>query len=89
MAKERIANLINAQHNEIYFTSGATESINLALKGIEPKHIITLNTEHPATLDVCAHLQSRGCDISYIQVPENGIINTNMILKYIREDTRE
>ncbi len=87
IAKERIANLINAKYDEIYFTSGATESINIALKSTKPNHIITLNTEHTVTLDICEYLKSKSCDITYISVPNNGIISLDHIRKYIKAET--
>ncbi len=87
IAKERISKLINANDDEIYFTSGATESINIALKSIKPKHIITLNTEHMVTIDVCNHLNNNSCEVTYIKVPNNGIINADIISKHIKHNT--
>ena len=87
IAKERVANLINAKCDEIYFTSGATESINIALKSTKPTHVITLNTEHTVTLDICEHLQLESSNVTYISVPENGIVNLEHIRKYIKQNT--
>ena len=85
LAKERISKLINCNVNEIYFTSGATESINLALKGLAyssantKKHIITFATEHKATLDVCCKLESAGYTVTYLPVNKNGDVNLDLI----------
>ena len=74
IAKEQIAQLINCNVEEIYFTSGATESINIALKGLASlsmnakKHIITFITEHKATIDVCKSLENDGYEITYLPV---------------------
>ena len=87
IARERIANLINANDDEIYFTSGATESINIALKSTKPRHIITLNTEHMVTMDICNYLDNNSCEVTYIKVPRNGIINAKEINKYIKNNT--
>ena len=87
IAQERIAKLINANDDEIYFTSGATESINIALKSTKPKHIITLNTEHTVTMDICNYLNQNSCEITYIKVPSNGIINAMEVSKHIKDNT--
>lgn len=71
-AKEQIARLINAEADEIVFTSGATEAINMAIKGLylanyeHKSRIITVNTEHKAVLDTCAYLEELGTDIVYL-----------------------
>ena len=93
IAKEHIAKLINCNMDEIYFTSGATESINITLKGSayseqnKKKHIITFATEHKATLDVCENLESDGYAVTYIPVNKDGKINLNTIENSITEET--
>jgi cysteine desulfurase len=80
-AREQVAQLINAEPSEIIFTSGATEAINLAIKGVyeayhtKGNHIITVATEHKATLDTCKALEERGAEITYLPVNHDGIIN--------------
>ena len=79
-ATNQIADLIKCQPNEIVYTSGATESINLAIKGVAEQykekgnHIITVQTEHKAVLDVCAHLGTKGFEITYLPVQQDGLI---------------
>src|ERR1700709_2054914 len=74
IAREEIASLINADPSEVIFTSGATESITLAIKGMfemmsgKGKHIITVSTEHLAVLDTCRHLEKQGAEITYLSV---------------------
>lgn len=81
------ANLINADPKEIVVTSGSTESINLALKGMfwayrdKSKHIITVKTEHKAVLDTCEWLESIGAEVTYLDVDSEGIVNWNQYLK--------
>ncbi len=93
IAREELASLLNADPSEIIFTSGATESINLALKGIyetmAPKgsHIITVSTEHRATLDTCAHLEKMGASVNYLPVLEDGLIDLEKLESSIRPDT--
>ena len=92
-AREQVARLINAETKEIIFTSGGTESDNMAIKGIaykledKGKHIITTEIEHPAVLRTCEFLEARGFEVTYIPVQENGIIDVNDIKDAIREDT--
>lgn len=92
-ARENIAKLINADTKEIIFTSGGTESYNMAIKGValkfedKGKHIITTEIEHPAVLRTCEFLESRGFELSYLPVNENGIISTEDLKNAIREDT--
>ncbi|MDZ5761401.1 IscS subfamily cysteine desulfurase [Lyticum sinuosum] len=93
-ARDKIANLINAHSSEIIFTSGATESNNLAIKGSAyfyknygKKHIITLKTEHKCVLDSCRYLKEDGFDITYLGVDKNGIVDLNELEKTIRPDT--
>jgi cysteine desulfurase len=92
-AREQVAHLINAEPKEIIFTSGATESDNLALKGVfemyaaKGNHIITLKTEHKAVLDTCAHFEKLGGEISYLNVKKDGLVDINEIEKAIKPDT--
>lgn len=93
IAREEIASLVNADPSEIIFTSGATESINLAIKGVfemmagKGKHIITAATEHRAVLDTCVHLEKLGAEISYLPVQSDGLIDPASIRSAIRKDT--
>ncbi len=92
-AREQIAQLINAEPNEIIFTSGATESDNLALKGIVEKyaskgnHIITVESEHKAVLDTCAHIEKSGGEITYLKVDSEGFISLTELENAIRTNT--
>jgi cysteine desulfurase len=80
-AREQIAKLINAEDKEVIFTSGATESNNLALKGVfemyakKGNHIITAETEHKAILDTCKHLEKAGARVTYLKVQEDGLVD--------------
>lgn len=93
LAREQIAHLIRASSKEIVFTSGATESINLALKGLieanepERNHIITSKVEHQAVLDTCAYLEKKGYAITYLDVDEQGLISLDALEKSIQEQT--
>lgn len=93
LAREAIANSINATPEEIVFTSGATEANNLAIKGIAEsyhqrgRHIITLQTEHSAVLDPCAYLQSLGFEVTYLSVEKDGLVNLQELEKSFRDDT--
>lgn len=92
-AREKIAGLINAGPKDIIFTSGATESVNLALKGVFEKnsnrgnHIITCVTEHKAVLDTCKHLENLGAEITYLPVKSDGLIDLSLLEKAIRPST--
>lgn len=91
-ARETIANFINADPNEIYFTSGGTESNNFALKGVafankEKNHIITCAIEHHCTLEPCNFLKSQGFDITFIPVDKYGLIAPEDIRKAITNKT--
>ncbi|XOV79380.1 MAG: IscS subfamily cysteine desulfurase [Aestuariibacter sp.] len=92
-AREQVANLINADPREIVFTSGATESNNLALKGLlqanAPKggHIITMTTEHKAVLDTCATLEKNGHEVTYLQPKSDGLLDIDQLQQAMREDT--
>ncbi len=80
-ARQQVADLINAEANEIVFTSGSTESINTAIKGVyeayqtKGNHIITCKTEHKAVLDVCTYLEEKGASITYLNVDREGRID--------------
>ena len=92
-ARKKIANSIGADENEIYFTSGGSESDNWAIKGIalskqnKGKHIITSKIEHHAVLETCKELEKQGYEITYINVNEEGIINLEELEQSIKEDT--
>ena len=93
IAREQIANQIGADSSEIIFTSGATESINIAIKGflkdnlIENPHIITLKTEHSAVLDTFKSAEKNGVDVTYLDVLKNGLVDILEIEKAIKENT--
>jgi cysteine desulfurase len=92
VAREHVSTLIGATPQEIIFTSGATESINLALKGSTQikstkKHIITFKTEHKAVLDICEFLENSGFEITYLSVKNNGLIDLKKLKSAIRKDT--
>ena len=92
-AREQIAALIGSSEKEIIFTSGATESNNLAIKGVfemyasKGNHIITLSTEHKAVLDTCKHLEKMGAEITYLSVAEDGLISVDAIAAAIKPNT--
>jgi cysteine desulfurase len=92
-AREQVAQLIGAEPKEIIFTSGATESDNLAIKGVlemypaKGNHIITVVTEHKAVLDTCKHLEKPGGEITYLDVKTDGLIDLNELEKAIRPNT--
>ena len=92
-ARRQVAGLVNADPKEIVWTSGATESINLALKGAahfykdRGRHVITVKTEHKATLDTCRELEREGFDVTYLDVQENGLIDFQVFEQAVRKDT--
>jgi len=88
-ARQRIASLISARAEEIIFTSGATESNNLVLKGIAEKrgHVITVVTEHKSVLDPCRFLERSGCEITYLRVGKDGLINLEDLKRAITGKT--
>lgn len=93
VARREIAKLINANSQEIIFTSGATESNNLAIKGIyefhkkKKTHIITSKIEHKSVLDCCRYLENKGCHITYLTPNQYGVVNINDIKKKINKHT--
>jgi cysteine desulfurase len=92
-ARNQVAELIGAEAHEIVFTSGSTEAINLAIKGVaenyqsKGKHIITVATEHSAVLDTCRYLESRGIEVTYLGVKPDGLIDLDELKKALRDDT--
>jgi len=93
LARERIAKAINCQSNEIYFTSGATESNNWAIKGIaesymdKGKHIIVSCIEHPSIIEPCKYLEKHGFKVTYLPVDKNGIVSLADLLHNIDKET--
>lgn len=93
VAREQVARLINADNKEIIFTSGATESINLAIKGFveanmdKGKHIITVKTEHKAVLATCEYLETKGFEVTYLDVNENGLVSLDELTSAITNTT--
>ncbi len=92
-ARAQIARLIRANPREIVFTSGATESDNLAIKGVveayreKGNHIITQATEHKAVLDVCKHLEKSGCEVTYLPVAPDGLIDLEGLRRAVAPKT--
>lgn len=92
-AREQIADFINAELNELIFTSGATEAINIAIKGVaesyssKGKHIITISTEHKAVLDTCKDLERKGFEVTFLSVSQSGLIDLSELQKAIRPNT--
>lgn len=98
-ARHQVAAAVNARPNEIVFTSGGTESNNLAIRGLvemlsQPslvtspeRHIVTSTIEHPAVREVCADLEKRGVAVTYLPVYENGIVRVDDVRQAIRENT--
>ena len=93
IARSQVAQLINAEPKEIYFTSGSTESINWALKGYAEanvergNHIITVSTEHKAVLSVCNYLESQGYEVTYLPVDSNGLLSLEDLQNAFRDST--
>jgi cysteine desulfurase len=92
-SRAQIAGLLNADPREIVWTSGATESINLAIKGAanfyssRGKHLVTVKTEHKATLDTMRELERHGFEVTYLDVMENGLVDLNVFKYALRKDT--
>jgi len=92
-AREEVARLVNADPKEIVWTSGATESNNLAIKGAanfysgKGKHLITVKTEHKAVLDTCRELERQGFEVTYLDVQDNGLVDLDVFKAALRPDT--
>src|SRR5690606_10678299 len=92
-ARELVASLIGASSAEITFTSGATESINMALKGVFARyrlkgmHFSTCQTEHKAVLDTFAYLEKQGAEVTYLPVSGEGVLDLSLLEAAIRQDT--
>ncbi len=92
-ARQKVADLINCEKNEVFFTSGGTESDNTALKGImhlsenSKKHIITTKIEHPAILNSCATLEKEGYEVTYLNVDKDGMVDLEDVVNNIKENT--
>src|SRR5437868_13858660 len=90
-ARKQVADLIGANAKEIVFTSGATESDNLALKGVaemyaeKGNHIITAGTEHKAILDTCKRLEKHGIRVTYLTVKDNSMVASDMLEESIKD----
>ena len=92
-ARAQIATLIHAEPKEIVFTSGATESDNLAIKGVaemyrdQGRHLITAPTEHKAVLDTCKRFEQEGCEVTMLPVEKTGLVRVDDVARAIRKDT--
>ena len=98
IARQQVTDLLGCETHELVFTSGATEAINLAIKGVAENyqrkrpdqptgHIVTVQTEHKAVLDVCQHLETRGFDVTYLPVQSDGSLDLAIVKAAIRPDT--
>ena len=93
-ARRQVADLIGADPREIHFTSGATESDNLAVRGVaaaeprRPLHVVTMTTEHHAVLDPCRRLEREGVEVSYVEPRRDGICDVADIERALRPETR-
>lgn len=92
-ARQQVANLVGCETHELVFTSGATEALNLAIKGVaenyseKGKHLITVQTEHKAVLDVCGYLETRGVEVTYLPVQPDGLLDPETVRAALRPDT--
>lgn len=92
-ARQEVAKLMGADAHEIIFTSGATEAINLAIKGVaesyltKGKHIVTVSTEHSAVLDTCQYLETKGFEVTYLSVESDGLVNMQELKNSLLDDT--
>jgi len=92
-ARRQVADLLGADPREIVWTSGATESDNLAIKGAahfyqkKGKHIVTSKIEHKAVLDTCRHLEREGFEVTYLEPDSEGIIHPHQVAQALRDDT--
>ncbi len=93
LSRKRIADFLNTSEQEIIFTSGSTEAINLSIKGvaeayaIKGKHIVTVSTEHKAVLETCLHLERQGYEITRLPVLSDGMLDLEVLTNAIRPDT--
>ena len=93
LAREKVASLIGADPREVVWTSGATESNNLAIKGAmqfhagRGKHVVTVKTEHKSVLDTVRELERSGCDVTVLDVQENGLLDLDAFRAALRPDT--
>ena len=91
LSRDAVANLINSSPDEIYFTSGGSESDNWALRGLldksDKKHIITTKIEHQAILNTCKYLENKGYNITYLDVDNSGFVDMDMLENSIKSDT--
>lgn len=93
VARKQVSDLIGSEMYEIVFTSGATEAINLAIKGVaenhqsKGKHIVTVQTEHAAVLDVCRYLETRGFEVTYLTVKPDGLLDLEVLKSALGPDT--
>ena len=92
-SRNQVAKTINSNSNEMIFTSGATEAINLAIKGFveanidNGNHIVTVKTEHKAVLSTCEYLETKGFEVTYLDVDESGLISMNQLKDSLKETT--
>ena len=92
-AREGVAGLVGAEARAVVFTSGATESINLALKGVaaayarKGRHVVTVQTEHKATLDACRALERQGCEVTYLPVDADGLVQPADVEAALTDET--
>jgi len=92
-ARVQVSELIGAEAHEIVFTSGSTEAINLAIKGVaenyqsKGKHFVTVSTEHSAVLDTCQYLETKGFEVTYLSVKADGLIDLDELKTVLRDDT--
>ncbi len=92
-ARQRVAEALNADEREVYFTSGGTESDNWAIKGVayanrnKGKHIITTNIEHHAVLDTCRYLEKNGYEVTFLKADRYGLVTPGQVKEAIRDDT--
>ena len=93
-ARSEVANLLNINKDEVFFTSGATESNNIALQGLidyanktGKKHIVTTSIEHKAILETCKALEKKGFEVSYLKPGNDGRILLNDVKMHVRDDT--
>jgi cysteine desulfurase len=94
VARQQVANVVGADKSEVIFTSGATESNNIAILGLREfaeqenkKHIITTRIEHKAVLEPIEHLEKNGFEVSYLEVDESGVVDAQNLEKLLRKDT--